>query len=117
MPKRDLIMLGTIQCGQEIGALARTPDGSYLQLNGSVIRTLNTALIKAALVRATRELSCRLASEAAQLAPPPSPHLPPVQKSGPALGFDKPAVGPARITSKQHQRQPARPVQTAKDRL
>lgn len=118
-PKRDLIMLGTIQCGQEIGALARTPDGSYVQLNGSVIRTLKTSLIKAALARATQELSARLASEAAQLAPPPPPsaHLQPARNSGAGPAENKPACGPARITSRQYQRQSTRPVPAAKDCL
>lgn len=71
-PKRDLIMLGTVQCGLEIGALARTPQGAYLQINGSVIRELNRSRIKAAIERATRELSARLARDAALLldAPP-----------------------------------------------
>lgn len=114
VPKRDLIMLGTIQCGQEIDALARTPDGSYVQLNGSVIRTLNTSLIKAALARATQELSNRLALEAAQLAPPPARHLQPARNSGSGLGGERPACGPARITSKQYQRQSARPTKSAK---
>lgn len=70
-PKRDLIMLGTVQCGQEIGALARTPQGDYVQINGSVIRPLNRSRIRAAIGRATRELSARLARDAAALAEMP----------------------------------------------
>lgn len=83
-PKRDLIMLGTVQCGQEIGALARTPRGGYVQINGSVIRELSRSRIKAAIGRATRELSARLARDAAALADTPprrASALAPVKKA------------------------------------
>ena len=75
-PKRDLILLGTVQCGQEIGALARTPQGCYIQINGGVIRELNRSRIQAALDRATRDLSRRLAREAERLAQEPTQQAP-----------------------------------------
>jgi hypothetical protein len=42
-------MLGTIQRGMEIGALAKSPVGVYAQINASAIRTLDQSKIKAIL--------------------------------------------------------------------
>lgn len=50
-PQADLRMLGTIQSGLEIGALARTADGRYLQVNGSILRELHVGRIEAAIQR------------------------------------------------------------------
>ena len=47
-----LRVLGSIQNGLEIGALAQLPDGTYLQVNGDIHRMLPTACIEAAIARA-----------------------------------------------------------------
>jgi len=44
--------LGTVQRELQIGALARTPDGAYVQVNGSFVEPLDTAEVEAALVLA-----------------------------------------------------------------
>jgi len=54
MPQPGLQMLGTIQSGLEIGALARTTDGRYLQVNGSIRRELHPTRVNAAIERARR---------------------------------------------------------------
>lgn len=46
-------LLGTVQDGMQIGALAQTPEGGYLQVNGDQQRTLNTSRVEHALDRAT----------------------------------------------------------------
>lgn len=43
--------LAVIQNGSQIGALAQTPDGRYVQVNGAVIQTLNTYRVLRALRR------------------------------------------------------------------
>ncbi len=48
----ELKMLGTVQQGPGIGALALRPDGRYVQLNGDVERVLNTARVNVALQKA-----------------------------------------------------------------
>jgi len=54
-PPRDGIkLLGTIQEGQAIGALAQRADGQYVQLNGDFERLLNTSRITAAIQRQQR---------------------------------------------------------------
>lgn len=42
-------MLGTVQRGMQIGALARLQDGSYAQINGDVVEVLNTSRVLFAL--------------------------------------------------------------------
>lgn len=42
-------MLGTVQRGLQIGALALLADGSYAQVNGDVIEKLNTSRVLHAL--------------------------------------------------------------------
>ncbi|MES2972678.1 MAG: hypothetical protein V4757_03680 [Pseudomonadota bacterium] len=37
--------LGRIQRGMEVGALALTPQGEYVQVNGSVVTPLNTSRV------------------------------------------------------------------------
>jgi hypothetical protein len=44
-PREDLQLLGTIQRGMQIGALARMPDGSYAQVNGDIVEPLNTSRV------------------------------------------------------------------------
>lgn len=43
--------LAVIQNGTQIGALAQTPDGGYVQVNGAVIQPLNTFKVLRALRR------------------------------------------------------------------
>ena len=38
-------MLGTVQRGMQIGALALLPDGAYAQVNGDVVELLNTSRV------------------------------------------------------------------------
>jgi len=38
-------MLGTVQRGMQIGALALLPDGTYAQVNGDVVERLNTSRV------------------------------------------------------------------------
>ncbi|HSV55403.1 MAG TPA: hypothetical protein VLJ57_24985 [Burkholderiaceae bacterium] len=45
----DFRYLGTVQRGLEMGALALTPKGEYVQVNGDIIQTLNTSRVRAAL--------------------------------------------------------------------
>jgi hypothetical protein len=54
-----LRILGSIQTGLEIGALAQLPDGTYLQVNGDTHRVLHTACIEAAIARAVRRLAAQ----------------------------------------------------------
>ena len=42
---------GVIQNGSQIGALAHTPDGRYVQVNGAVVQLLNTYRVLRALRR------------------------------------------------------------------
>jgi hypothetical protein len=92
-----LRILGSIQTGLEIGALAQLPDGTYLQVNGDTHRVLHTACIEAAIARAVRRLaaapssasspapSARLGSDIA-LAPGHAPsHAPPAE--GPVVVY------------------------------
>jgi hypothetical protein len=48
----NLEMLGTVQRGAQIGALARRIDGSYVQLNGDNLTPLGAFQIERALRRA-----------------------------------------------------------------
>lgn len=44
--------LGVVQNGMQIGALALTPDGRYVQVNGDVVQPLNEYKVLRALKRA-----------------------------------------------------------------
>lgn len=48
----DMELLGVVQIGIQIGALARLPTGDYVQVNGDFISTLDTAQLRPGLVRA-----------------------------------------------------------------
>lgn len=56
-PLPGLAMLGTVLRGLEIGALARTADGRYLQVNGSVVREWPAHRVEPAIQRARRWLA------------------------------------------------------------
>jgi hypothetical protein len=45
-PRSGMVVLGTIQRGMQIGALAQLDDGTYVQVNGDVIQSLNASKIK-----------------------------------------------------------------------
>lgn len=47
--RADLEFLGVIRRGIEIGALAKDPDGNYLQVNGDMRQSLNKSRIEALL--------------------------------------------------------------------
>jgi hypothetical protein len=58
-PRSDLQMLGTIQQGPGIGALAMDDEGEFFQVNGDVIRHLNRSRILALLVPARERFDRR----------------------------------------------------------
>lgn len=45
----DFRYLGVVQRGMEVGALALTPDGRYVQVNGDIVQDLNASRVRAAL--------------------------------------------------------------------
>jgi len=45
-------MLGTVQRGMDIGALARSPIGQYAQINAGAVRSLDQRKVQAALAQA-----------------------------------------------------------------
>ena len=47
--REDMELLGTVQRGMQIGALARLPDGSYAQVNGDIMEPLNASRVVFAL--------------------------------------------------------------------
>lgn len=48
----DMALLGVVQIGLQIGALAQLPGGEYAQVNGDFIELLDSAQVVAALQRA-----------------------------------------------------------------
>jgi hypothetical protein len=50
-PPAGVTLLGTIQDGLAVGALAQRADGRYVQLNGDYERELDTAAIEAILAQ------------------------------------------------------------------
>lgn len=51
-PDSALRIIGTVHQGSGFGYLAMSPAGDYLQVNGSVTRTLNAAKVRAAISKA-----------------------------------------------------------------
>ena len=47
--REGLSILGTVQRGLQIGALARNPEGEYLQVNGDITQPLNKSRVELAL--------------------------------------------------------------------
>lgn len=93
-PQPDLNMLGTIQSGLEIGALARIADGRYVQVNGSIQQERRPGRIEAAIQRFRNDkeaLPSRPAA-AAQTLPMELPAEVPL---------DRPAPPPPTITYKR----------------
>lgn len=64
LPKPGLQMLGTIQNGLEIGALAQIGAGRYVQVNGCLIQHLHAGRVEAAIERARQALLGRLETAA-----------------------------------------------------
>ena len=65
--REDMELLGIVQIGMQIGALAKLQSGGYAQVNGDFIATLETDNLEAALRRAG--LSGHAASGQARTAP------------------------------------------------
>lgn len=66
-PRDGMKMLGTVQRGMQIGALALLDDGSYAQVNGDVIEKLNSSRV----LHAMREKHGAVPREVRPSAPPP----------------------------------------------
>src|SRR4051794_21643829 len=64
------LIVGVIQRGMQIGALAQLEDGSYAQINGSVVQTLNASQVAAAL-RAAPPLDPTVPRRMSSAAAPP----------------------------------------------
>lgn len=45
----DATMLGTVQRGMQIGALALLADGTYAQVNGDIVEPLNASRVRHAM--------------------------------------------------------------------
>lgn len=71
VPRDDMVFIGTIEQNASIGALARDLDGGYWQVNGDVLRKLNTSRIEASL-RGAGGVPFRAPAAAAEVAPPPA---------------------------------------------
>ena len=50
----NMQMLGTVQDGMQIGALVQTAEGGYAQVNGDILRPLNTSKVEHALDSVTK---------------------------------------------------------------
>lgn len=50
--RQELELLGTVQCGAQIGALARLPDGTFAQVNGDWTVPLSASQVRVALRQA-----------------------------------------------------------------
>jgi hypothetical protein len=61
-----LRLLGSVRCGARIGALAVTPESTYVQVNGDYLTPLNNSQIRCALAKAqtSKEPAKRLAARA-----------------------------------------------------
>lgn len=51
--REGMELLGTVQRGMQIGALAQLADGSYAQVNGDIVEPLNKSRVDHALRAAT----------------------------------------------------------------
>lgn len=59
-PEDGCRVIGEVSRGQEMGQLAVTQDGLYVQVNGSVVQPLNTSRVEAALRKAARQQNVNL---------------------------------------------------------
>jgi hypothetical protein len=74
-PGPQFRLLGTVQEGQAIGALALLEDGSYAQVNGDFVRPLNTSKVE---FTVGPKLQKSLPVGPVQSAPSNAPPAPPV---------------------------------------
>lgn len=63
-------LLGVVERGMQIGALARLPDGSFVQVNGDVTQPLNRSQVENAL-RSARPVRRNTEHPSSRLAPAP----------------------------------------------
>jgi hypothetical protein len=70
-------MLGTVQRGAQIGALARAADGKYVQVNGDWLQPLHTVQVEYALKRCKRD-----AAPTGRRKGPPAPAAAPAGNAG-----------------------------------
>jgi hypothetical protein len=61
-------LLGVVERGMQIGALARLADGSFVQVNGDVMQPLNRSQVESAL-RTARPARANLGRPSSSLAP------------------------------------------------
>lgn len=73
-----LELLGSVQQGAAIGALARSSDGTYWQINGDHHRKLNASKVAAALRLAEQWVSANTAGRPSAAAPAKKPPAPTV---------------------------------------
>eukprot|EP01034_Spumella_vulgaris_P044982 gene44982-55990_t len=59
-PEDGCRIIGEVTRGQEMGQLAITPDGQYVQVNGSMVQPLNASRVLAALRKAARQQNVNL---------------------------------------------------------
>lgn len=59
-PEDGCRVIGEVSRGQEMGQLAVTQDGQYVQVNGSVVQPLNSSRVEAALRKAARQQNMTL---------------------------------------------------------
>lgn len=85
----DMELLGTVQSGMQIGALARLPDGGYAQVNGDIQQSLNQSRVEHAL---------RAAAGGARRGGMPAVHH---QHTHP---YQRPPAAPAVVTVKKKRR-------------
>jgi hypothetical protein len=122
----DVLLLGVVQRGLQIGALAQRGDGSFVQINGDVVQSLNRSRVEHVLRTSADGIAVSLGAPATSAVPPavtvrkrrrlaeqplPSPPSPMSSAStGSALhASDKPRAGLLGLRL----RTPARPVDAA----
>lgn len=59
-PEDGCRVIGEVSRGQEMGQLAITPDGQYVQVNGSTVQPLNASRVQAAMRKAARQQNVNL---------------------------------------------------------
>lgn len=63
-------LIGVVERGMQIGALARLPDGSFVQVNGDVVQPLNRSQVENAL-RTARPVRRSTGHPSSSVAPAP----------------------------------------------
>lgn len=64
------VYLGIVKAGQEFGALARAPDGRFWQVNGDILKVLDSRTVKQALREASGQAHAGVPDAAATRADP-----------------------------------------------